>query len=172
MLCYFEMAAKEFDMGPETIKISSDLANSSDLEEFVGYNLKRAYMIVLADFRRALKQDDLSTRLFSALSLVVEYPNITQSALAKMLGIERSGLVAMVDELEERGFVTRATVPTDRRIQALVPSKAGQKAYQQALAKAKAHEDQLFAHFTDEEREQLLTLLKKIRLAEGGELDG
>ncbi len=138
----------------------------SDLEQFVGYNLKRAYMIVQADFREALDEDGLSPRVFSALSLVVQYPKISQSELARLLGIERSGLVAMIDDLESRGYVRRAPVPGDRRVQALVPLDKGRDAYRDALRKVKAHEEALLSNLTGAERQTLLGLLGKIRQAE------
>ena len=138
----------------------------SDLEDLIGYNLKRAYIIVQKDFRQALGQDGLSARVFSALSLTVKFPNITQSELARMMGIERSGLVAIVDELEERSYLQRAPVPGDRRVQALVPTDAGRRAYSDAISKVRAHEDKLFADMTADERATLLSLLKQIRQEE------
>ncbi|WP_071796607.1 MarR family winged helix-turn-helix transcriptional regulator [Natronohydrobacter thiooxidans] len=134
-----------------------------ELEEFIGYNLKRAYVIVQSDFRRVLGEDGFSPRAFSALSLVVQYPNITQTGLAKMLGIERSGLVAIVDDLEQRGFVRRTHVPSDRRVQALLPTKAGAKAIADATDAVRAHENTLFASFTPEERSTLMALLLRVR---------
>ena len=139
--------------------------DASDLETLVGYNLKRAYVTVHAEFAKAVGKDGMSGRIFSALSLAVQFPNITQSELARMLGIERSGLVAMVDELEGKGFLIRAAVPGDRRVQALVPTEAGRKAYAQALTDLRANENELFAHMPKEDIETLLTLLKKVRRA-------
>ncbi|APE44018.1 MarR family transcriptional regulator [Sulfitobacter alexandrii] len=136
----------------------------SDLEQFVGYNLKRAYVIVQADFRNALGQDSLAPRVFSALSLVVQFPHISQSKLARHLGIERSGLVAIVDELEGLGYLSRDTVPGDRRIQALVPTEKGRQAYAEALATVRAHEKALLADLTKEERRTLISLLRRIRV--------
>lgn len=144
-------------------------SDGSDLEHIFGYNLKRAYMVVHAGFREAVEADGLSARVFSALSLVVHFPNITQSALARRLGIERSGLVAIVDELETLGYVTRAAVPKDRRVQALVPSPAGRAAYRDALRKSKAREAEILAHLSAEEKATLLRLLKKIRELEDQE---
>ncbi len=141
-------------------------AEASDLEDLIGYNLKRAYVIVRTDFRAALGSDGFSARVFSALSLTVKYPNITQSELARMMGIERSGLVAIVDELESKDYLHRAPVPGDRRVQALVPTLAGKRAYDAAIKAVRAHEDRLFSDMTDEEKETLLGLLKKIRLNE------
>lgn len=134
-----------------------------DLEEFIGYNLKRAYVIVQSDFRRALGEDGFAPRVFSALSLVVQYPNVTQSGLARMLGIERSGLVAIVDELEGRGLLKRTDVPGDRRVQALVPTAKGKTTYDEARAAVRAHEDRLLSNLSDEEKATLMALLGKIR---------
>jgi DNA-binding MarR family transcriptional regulator len=135
----------------------------ADLEDLVGYNLKRAYVIVDADFRRALGEDGLAPRVFSALSLIVHTPGITQSDLARSLGIERSGLVAITDDLEGRGFVIRKPVPGDRRVQALAPTKAGMAAYLQALETVRAHEAQLLSGLSQAETETLVALLRKIR---------
>ncbi|SFR12678.1 MarR family winged helix-turn-helix transcriptional regulator [Poseidonocella sedimentorum] len=139
----------------------------SVLETLIGYNLKRAYVIVQADFREALGQDGLGPRAFSALSFVVQFPEITQSALARKLGIERSGLVAIVDDLERRGFLRRTAVPGDRRSHALVATHVGQAALRSAQDAVRAHEAALLAHMTEQEREMLITLLRKIRAREG-----
>ncbi|MGJ8589464.1 MAG: MarR family winged helix-turn-helix transcriptional regulator [Yoonia sp.] len=135
----------------------------SDLETLIGYNMKRAYVAIQKDYRAALGEGGLSPRTFSALSLVVAHPNISQSSLARMLGIERSGLVAIIDELERRHFLTRSDVPGDRRVQALVATPAGHDAYQDTLATVQAHEDRLLAGLTVSEKETLMQLLVKIR---------
>lgn len=138
-----------------------------DLEDLVGYNLKRAYVIVSADFRRALGEGGFAPRVFSALSLIVRFPTITQSELARKLGIERSGLVAIIDELERRGLVLRQPVPGDRRVQALAPTRAGTTAYFEALAVVRTHEANLLSGLSPEEVATLVGLLQRIRKIEG-----
>lgn len=139
---------------------------AGDLEDLIGYNLKRAYVIVQDDFRQALGDDNMSPRVFTALSLTVNHPNITQSALARMMGVERSGLVAIVDALEDEGYLRRAPVPGDRRVHALVPTKAGTSAYEKTLGLVKGHEARLFSCMTANEKQTLLDLLKKVRRQE------
>jgi DNA-binding MarR family transcriptional regulator len=133
------------------------------LESLVGYNLKRAYVVLQSDYRAVMGDHGLSPRVFSALTFVVETPNLTQSDLARRLGIERSGLVAIVDELEGRGYLRRVAVPQDRRIQALSPTEAGVQAYEVALELVHDHENRVLHMLNTEEREQLVHLLKKIR---------
>ena len=139
------------------------LPETSDLDNLVGYNLKRAYVIVQADFKATLGKGGLAPRVFAALSLAVQSPNITQSELARLLGIERSSFVAIVDELERIGYLTRAAVPGDRRVQALVPTNKGRDEYARILATVRAHEQRLLSNLTEHERRSLLKLLKKIR---------
>ena len=141
-------------------------AATSDIEGFIGYNLKRAYMVMQADFRASLGRDGLAPRVFTALSLAIENPDVTQSELARLLGIERSGLVAIVDDLEARGYLERTAVPGDRRVHALVPTQAGRDAYKQAVEIIRAHENSLLEHFSQDERQTLIALLQKIRKQE------
>lgn len=143
-----------------------DHDTASDLEQLFGYNLKRAYIIFQTDFRKALGPDGLGPRSFALLALVVRFPNVTQSELARALGIERSGLVAIVDELEGRGYLHRVAVPGDRRVQALVATTEGSSAYADALQRVRDHETELLADFTDDEKKTLAHLLQKIRLRE------
>ena len=137
--------------------------DGSELEELVGYALKRAYVVFLNDFRATLGEDGLSPRSFSALSLAHQFPGITQSELARRLGIERSGLVAIVDDLERRGFLTRGTVPGDRRVQALRATPAGAAAYADALGAVRAHETRMLGALSAGEKRCLFHLLDKIR---------
>lgn len=151
----------------QTQRKVADQLMQPELETLVGYNLKRAYMIMQSDFRASLGDKAMSPRVFSALSLIVQLPNLTQSDLSRRLGIERSGLVAIVDELEGNGHVQRVPVPTDRRVQALCPTPKGIATYQEAAEMVRSHEARLLDVLTDAEREQLIALLQKIRQREG-----
>jgi len=136
---------------------------NNDLESLVGYNLKRAYVVIQSDFRRTLQQDNLSARLFSALALALQNPGISQILLARLMGIERSGVVAMVDDLESRGYTTRKPVPNDRRKQTLRVTTLGAESYKVALEKVKDHEARLLCDLSNAETKTLLSILHKIR---------
>lgn len=142
------------------------------LDRAVGYNLKRVYMIFTADFRATLGRDGMSTRVFSVLTLVVGDPGITQSAVARQLGIERSGLVAIVDDLQGRGYAERVPVRGDRRAQALHPTEAGRAAHAAAAAALDAHEAALLSALTADEQAQLTGILAKLRRAHEPTIEG
>lgn len=133
-----------------------------DLLGLVGYNMKRAYMCIHADFTRTLASFDLRQRTFSVLSLVVANPGINQSDVARTLGIERSGTVVIVDELEQRDLVVRDKVEGDRRAYALMPTGAGQALYGTALTRIAAHEARMLEGLDAAEQAQLVDLLRRI----------
>jgi len=151
-------------LAKQTKSETADVA--SDLETLIGYNMKRAYVAIQKDYRAALGEGGLSPRTFSALSLVAAHPNISQSSLARMLGIERSGLVAIIDELERRRFMNRCHNPGDRRVQALVVTPEGKNAYLATLTTVQAHEERLFANLSETEKSTLMELLIKIRMTD------
>lgn len=150
----------------ESQKIHHFDVNDEVLESLVGYNLKRAYMIFQSDFRATLGETGITTRAFSVLSLIAQVTDITQSEISRRLGIERSGLVAIVDDLQEKGYTVRVPVPGDRRIQALSLTKEGKKAYNEAKQAIAIHEQNLLSDFNKKEVKQLLSLLKRLRKPE------
>lgn len=148
--------------------IDAEAGESPLIDDLVGYNLKRVYMIFQSDFRTTLGADGPSPRVFSVLALIVGAPGITQSEVARRLGIERSGLVAIVDALQERGYAERTPIKGDRRVQALSPTEAGIAAYLSGADKIRRHEDQLLSVLNDGERAALQAILAKLRLAHEG----
>ena len=135
------------------------------LDGLVGYNLKRAYVVMHEDFRRTLGEDGLNPRAFAVLAFAVQRQGITQSEVARTLGIERSGLVAIVDELERKDLVSRTPVPGDRRVQALHATNEGQRVFAAASKAVAAHEERLLSFLSEAEKRHLLKILQTIRNA-------
>ncbi|MDD7972428.1 MarR family winged helix-turn-helix transcriptional regulator [Roseinatronobacter alkalisoli] len=153
----------------KVLKADTDNAAAGSIDSLLGYNLKRAYMIFRDDFRNSVENAGMTPRAMSVLAQIVEMPMITQSDVARRLGIERSGLVAIIDELEKGGLVRRAAVPGDRRSQALVPTAQGHKRIRAILQQVQAHEANLLSPLNPQEQAQLLHMLRKLRHAHGND---
>ena len=69
------------------------------LNTVVGYRLKRAYMVMKDDYAADPNLAELTTRQFAVLSLTGGESGISQSDIARKLGIERSGMVKLIDQL-------------------------------------------------------------------------
>ncbi len=91
----------------------------------------------------------------------------SQQAIAALLGINATQMVFLVDELERLGLVERRRNPADRRSHALYLTGPGQAMLARVRAVTADHEASITAGLTGEERDQLLTLLRRIVAEQG-----
>src|SRR5262245_2117159 len=101
------------------------------------------------------------------LGVIARADGLSQQALGEKLGIFPSRLVAVIDELEERGLVERRDSPTDRRSYALYLTEAGREALEQIGRVGREHQDALCAALDESERAQLAGLLSRIAAEQG-----
>lgn len=141
-------------------KVSDDT-----LRQFIGYHMKRAFNVIQADLVEVLRRYDLRMVTYTALVLIVDNPGLSQSQLATAMDIERPNLVVIIDELEQRGLITRERVPTDRRLYALKATLAGRRLCDKAVATVVAHEARLFAEIDEDQRRVLHQALSHIHKA-------
>lgn len=87
---------------------------------------------------------------------------LSQQELASKLKIHPSRLVAILDNLEKRGFVERRPNPDDRRLYSLYLTKDGGEILESIGKVAREHQDALLSVLNQEERDQLASLLLKI----------
>jgi DNA-binding MarR family transcriptional regulator len=92
---------------------------------------------------------------------------LSQQELAARLRIHPSRLVAILDNLEKRGFVERKVNPEDRRLSALHLTKDGGQALEKIGKVARDHQESLLHALTREERDQLATLLLRVADQQG-----
>lgn len=132
------------------------------LPSLLGYHLRRAQITVFNDFVKTMSAVQITPGQFGVALLIHSNPGLTQSALARAVGIERSTMVAVIDVLESRGLVERRPSPVDRRSYALVLSAQGGELVEKLRPMVEGHEDRIAANLTSDERAQLISLLAKI----------
>jgi len=64
--------------------------------------------------------------MIGVLSIIWQRPGISQNDLAAVVALKKSAVTKLVKELEERGLITRERVSSDRRMNALHLTDAGQ----------------------------------------------
>src|SRR5262252_10696647 len=101
------------------------------------------------------------------LRLIGLSPGLSQQELARRLGMLPSQLVALLDELEERGLIERRQDATDRRTYALHLTKSGRDVAEQMGRIAREHDDAVCAALDIHERQQLNALLGRIAEQQG-----
>lgn len=111
--------------------------------------------------RRRLQPLGLSVQMCGVLNLLAE-GQISQQALGEQLGIDRTTVVELIDDLEARGAVVRRRRTDDRRSYALSLTAPG-KALQKRAARAfDAAAEEVFSPLKSSERAALIDMLHKV----------
>ncbi len=139
-----------------------DAIDTSYLESLVGYNARRATLVIVDAFLRNMAVYGLRPVDFSVLSLITHNPGITSRQLCATLNIQPPNLVAIINQLEKRELITRRPHPRDGRAMGLHLTPAGRKLMKQAEATASEVEEAATARLSANERKTLMQLLKKI----------
>ena len=128
----------------------------------VGFLLSQLGFVVSRRFHETLAPIGLEPRQFLVMRNVGLEEGRSQQALAEALNIPASRIVAIVDDLEERGILERRAHPTDRRARALYLTPEGRRVLGEAFRLATEFDAAVSKGLTPEEREQLLGLLRRL----------
>jgi len=112
----------------------------------------------------------LRPRHLIALKLLSEHGPASQQRLAEALSLDPSNVVGLLNELEERGLITRRRDPADRRRHIVELSATGQDELCLAEVRLSRVEDELLSAPSAEERSTLYQLL--VRAVEGVGMTG
>lgn len=132
------------------------------LDTLVGYGVRRAQIALYNEFLPALQAWNITPPRFSALVIIGRNKGLKLTELATILGIARSGVVALIDTLSEMGYVDRLPVPGDRRAYGLALTPQGKKDLRQIEQAVLKHDQRATQCLTVDERQQLLALLDKL----------
>jgi DNA-binding MarR family transcriptional regulator len=92
---------------------------------------------------------------------------LSQRDLASKLKIHPSRLVAILDELEERGLLERRSNVDDRRLYAVHLTVKGEATLERLMRVAEQHVQLICAALTEKECEQLAGFLQRIAVQRG-----
>jgi DNA-binding MarR family transcriptional regulator len=129
------------------------------LPGLIGYRLRLAQQTVFRDFAGSVPE--VSPGRVGMLVLIESNPGVTQSRLARAMGLDRSTMVGLVDALEERGLLERRR-GEDRRTNGLTLTRAGRNFLARIKRRIAQHEKRIAARLSAAERSQLIALLEKL----------
>ena len=104
----------------------------------------------------------LSPRAWGVLSTLAESGPLTQIDLATTMAIDRTAMVYLLDDLEDRELVERVRSPQDRRAFLIHLTPAGRRAQRKAATALAGAADTLLTPLDAAERRHLVDLLAKV----------
>ncbi|GIJ41805.1 MarR family winged helix-turn-helix transcriptional regulator [Micromonospora andamanensis] len=104
-------------------------------------------------------------RGYQVLTSADREPARNQGAIAEELGIDRTVLTYLIDDLERDGLVVRRPDPADRRSRLVTPTDAGRDAARQRREALGAVESRLLRALSPEQASTLRALLRQVACA-------
>jgi DNA-binding MarR family transcriptional regulator len=129
--------------------------------EFAGQLLFRLWRANHTRAAEVLGSVGLTTALFALLNVVDARKEAIQQELGSALGIDRSTMVSLIDQLESAGLAKRRPSATDRRAREIVITPEGRRLLKRARGLLARAEDEVLGGLSVEERRQLLALLRR-----------
>jgi MarR family transcriptional regulator, lower aerobic nicotinate degradation pathway regulator len=136
-------------------------AADAPVSEFAGQLLFRLWRASHGRAADVLGSLGLTPAAFALLNVVSVREGAIQQELGAAMGIDRSTMVGLVDQLESAGLAERRPSKTDRRAREVAITPKGRRVLQRARRMLLAAEDEVLAGLNAEERRNLLTLLRR-----------
>ena len=109
-----------------------------------------------------LQAHDISMWGYIVLTALVEQPVRTQAALAQAINADKSRIIGVLDELQERGLIHRQPDEADRRVHLLSLTAAGDRLRRSVEAGIRQEEEEVLAVLAPGERDAFLESLKAL----------
>jgi DNA-binding MarR family transcriptional regulator len=132
------------------------------MRDWTGYLLYKCGFWLQHETELALRKLDLRDRHLMALTILEADDSQSQQDLARHLSLDPTLVVALIDDLEERGLCARVRHAEDRRRYVIQLTTKGRRVYREARALAAKVGDDLFAPLDRDERTQLTEMLKRV----------
>jgi DNA-binding MarR family transcriptional regulator len=146
---------------PTTPHVDGD-DDIGEIRSIVGFHIRLAHGATYRHFTETFTHIDLTQKQVSVLWLVDDHPGIAQTDLAQRMRMDRATTMAIVNRLQDRGYLVRGASQTDRRKQTLNLTDRGREALVKAKEAICEHERWLKSRFTDKEVETLIEMLTRI----------
>lgn len=132
------------------------------LSRSLSFHVRKAQLALQRRGLRSISSQHVGPAEFGALVLCEQNPGMAQFQIAAALDIDKASVVAVVDRLEELGWLLRRRSNHDRRRYGLYLTPEGLRQVQ--VLRRQSEEAESFAHdvYSREEFDQLLGLLARL----------
>jgi DNA-binding MarR family transcriptional regulator len=133
-----------------------------DASHRLGYLLKHAHLRFMQLTSAELEPLGIGPREWAALNCLDEQHGLSQREVADLLGVDRTTMVALVDELQSKGWVKRHPQPDDRRKNIVGLTRKGRDVMQRGARLIGDCERRFLAVLSEADAEQLKNALHDV----------
>jgi DNA-binding MarR family transcriptional regulator len=140
------------------------------LAEMAGFLIAKAHAVFHERANEVVGTGRLQIKHFGCLTVIADEGPLSQQYLCARVRVDRTTMVAVVDELESAGLVERRRNPDDRRAYALEATDAGRAWIAEKRGALMAAQEELLSVLGESERRQLVDSLQRLLVSQPAEL--
>jgi DNA-binding MarR family transcriptional regulator len=141
---------------------NGEVIDYGPLAGWVGFNLRMAQAAAFQAFARLAQEIGTRPGRFATLMLIGRNPGISQTALSRANGRDKSSLTPVLNDLARRGLVRRKRTRADQRAYRLSLTPAGQRLLDDLTECARVHERSLDRIIGARGQKSFVRVLKRI----------
>jgi DNA-binding MarR family transcriptional regulator len=120
-----------------------------------------------------LRAHQVSMWGYVVLTALAEQPARTQAALAQSIGADKSRIIGVLDDPQERGLIERHADPADRRVRLLALTEAGRRLRESVRSDIQRQEEErVLSALPDEDRAAFIRALRILSELPAGDVSG
>ncbi len=150
---------------------SALLVKNDEVDQPVGYMLRRAYYAAKANTARLIKDLNITPTQASAVMALDREGTLSQAELGRNIGMEPANVHSLVARLSALGFVELQAHPDDQRQTQIVLAKHGQRQASQLVALTRQSSEKTLSVLNPNERALFISLLKRVAFDQPESLD-
>lgn len=117
---------------------------------------------MIAAEQPVLEAHGLTMWEYNVLVALDRAPMRTQSALAELIGADKTRIIPTLDGLQQRGYIERQRDPNDRRVHVLTATKSGRAVKDAVQTAIQRGEERWLGQLSSDDRRVFLRVLAQL----------
>ena len=134
----------------------------NNVQKRPGFLIRLLHQKHTAIFNSECSVDGLTPMMFSILSVLAQHDKIEQTKLAKLVAVDKTNIVDVLNRLLKMGYVSREKCVSDKRKRYTFINEKGKLVVEKMNHRVLLSHKKTLAPLSDEESTQFLWLMEKL----------
>lgn len=141
---------------------------SYELEKSIGFKVNQTANKLNNKYTQLLQSFDIAPEQRATLEIIKYETDVNQTKIANILGKDKTTISRTLKTLENKNLITKS--PIDKRTNLIQLTKKGEEVLNESFTNVKEFRKKLTSRFSEDEFNNLITLLEKVALIVDEEL--
>jgi DNA-binding MarR family transcriptional regulator len=135
---------------------------SYELEKSIGFKVNQTANKINNKYTQLLQSFDIAPEQRAALEIIKYESDVNQTKIANILGKDKTTISRTLKTLENKNLITKSQI--DKRTNLIQLTKKGEEVLNDSFTNVKDFRKKLTSKFSEDELNNLITLLEKVSL--------